>query len=743
MHRSIIPLTLLLAASPAFAAEVQVADTSLPDALDAIAGGTEATVILDTDSIAEVARRLLAGGHKLVDGRRLSSIDATGCVILATQQATRWTLDDNGRCAGDAAAFALAPEPSEAEPAATDAAVAEAPALEAAPPISESQVGDPVEPVPSPEASVAAAEPVPVREPAPQPPPAPTLPPAARQPEVAVGAGIQTPDRVSKFDGPADPGMIAFGLMYGTYAGAETGYLVGESLEEREEDHLYQGAVGGGIGGAIVGTSLGVMLAARRDYQPEEIGLLYSGSTLGAFYGAQFARAVIPVGADGDVERIHAASLAGSMAGVGLAILGADKAHGLGRQGGFALGTAVGWQTGAGFAAVLPPPPDRDRNGDGIAERIVPRRRDAALELTGALVYGGIASVANHAGIERPTPTTLALSLGHGAWIGAWSPVLFSETPTDRAIAGGLRLGTGVGYASAIGMAALGQPSPRAAAIQTAGWAAGSALGAGIPLSINDQAYGRQVVGPMLAGGVAGQVLGAVVAPAYDEFDANDAALLAVLESWTAYQALGWSLWASADGSRVPGRPIGYAMSAAGAGTLATLAISPRFDVSPAGSMALLSAGGWGTWAGMWGAQFAGAKTEGVWLTTLTTGNGAVLAAGLAQGLGWDPSWRHLGVVNGTGLIGTALGGLLGITVLYRDADWRPLIAATLSGSVLGLGAGAVLAARTKGPHVASLPELPGLRQVGLAAHVQAQPWMDEDGRPGAFLQVHLTETGK
>lgn len=247
----------------------------------------------------------------------------------------------------------------------------------------------------------------------------------------------------------------------------------------------------------------------------------------------------------------------------------------------------------------------------------------------------------------------------------------------------------------------------------------------------------------MLVGGLGGQVVGALVAPSYDHFDSSDAAMMGVLTSWTAYQSLGWGLYAASSEDQVSTRPIGHALSAAGAGTLLTIGMSPSLDIDPSGSIMLLSAGGWGSWGGAWGSQLFGAKEDQVWMATLVSGNGALLASGLAQGLGWRPDWRQTGVINGMGLLGTAAGGLVGVIALYDDADWRPLIASTLAGSALGLGTGAVLGSRPgrgKGRTV-SLPTLPGMG--GVAARVSAQPWMDDAGNPGAWVQIDLTEVVK
>ncbi|MCO4745640.1 MAG: hypothetical protein KC912_12680 [Proteobacteria bacterium] len=777
---TLLTLSFLCLPVVAGAAEVSVSDDELEDAVSAVVAGAEdPTVVLFADNLASTVARLYPHGWKLVDGRRNRvELNSGECVVRLERSWDAWKMIYGEGCQGTypapvagtespaapvEAAIAQTDAPAVDADAPVDAAVAEmdGPAADVAVASAEEASGETAADASAAAstgdvAALPAGAPKPVALPVAA--PAPVAPQAASVPRPVAPAVGTTPDVPTAADvrrepnapGTGDSALIAFGTLYGGFAGAETGYLIGEALEESETGHTYEGPVAGAIGGAVAGSTVAYMLSRRRDYTRDEVALMYSGTALGGFYGAQLARTFIPLGDDGARERIHAATLAGTMAGVGISSLAAPKAADIGDQGRFALASAVGWQAGAGVAAMIPGlHTDLDLTGDGIpnARRKGRRTISAPIEMAGAAAFGGVAALANRTGIDAPKATTLGLSLGHGAWIGGWAPLLFSDNPDARQISGGLRLGAGLGYISAVGMSAIGQPSPRGVGFQTAGWAAGSALGAGIPLSLGKYEHRRGVVAPMLAGGVAGQVLGASVTPLYDEFDANDAALAAVLESWTAYQAVGWSMWAnSSEGQPGSTKPIGYALSAAGAGSLVTLGMSPVLDVDPAGSMMLLSAGGWGSWGGAWGSQLAGADADEVWLSTLVAGNGTMVIAGAAQGIGWEPGWRDMGVINGTGLMGAAAGGLFGVIALYDKNDWDPLIASTLIGSGVGLGTGFVLAALPgKEPVVAlpSLPTVPGSRTTGLKARVSAQPWMDDNGNPGAWVQVDVTEIAR
>ncbi|MEM6929482.1 MAG: hypothetical protein AAF602_21255, partial [Myxococcota bacterium] len=329
-------------------------------------------------------------------------------------------------------------------------------------------------------------------------------------------------------------------------------------------------------------------------------------------------------------------------------------------------------------------------------------------------------------------------SLGHGAWLGGWSTLLFGDRVDDsQQVMSGLRIGLGAGYASSLVMSAFGEPTPRSAGMQVAGWAAGSALGAGLPLALlDDDAPPRQIVGPMLAAGIGGQVLGAALSPHF-ELDRDDGLLLGTLGAWTTYQAVGWGAYAEATtaGSR---RPFGYALTAAGAGSLVTLGLTPLLDVPPAGSVMLLSGGGWGTWYGAWGAELADLDGEATWITTLGAGNGALLGTGIALGAGWRPTWNDLAAIDGLGFVGAAAGGLVGVVFLYEDDNLDPLVISTLTGSTVGLVTGGILAAIDKGD---AAPKLGRLRLDGWQGTVSAMPLPGRDGSMGGIVTLDFKET--
>ncbi len=522
--------------------------------------------------------------------------------------------------------------------------------------------------------------------------------------------------------------LMAFGATYGAYAGAETGFLIGEFLEEDELAHTTQGIAPGLLGGSAIGLTTAYVLSRAKEPTLESQVLLFTTTSHGILYGAEVARALIPPGDPGRRERIHAAGLAGSMLGVGLGTAFGKKAAPLEDQALFTLASGVGWMTATGINDLA-----------SLGEESGDDRSRAAVVLGTTALFGGLGALANQTG-TRPGPTSLALSLAHGAWIGGWSPLLFDDSPAGRQISGGLRVGLGAGYASALLMSAFGEPSARSAGMQTAGWAAGSALGAGLPLALlDDEAPTRQIVGPMLAGGIGGQLLGAALSPHYD-IDAEDGLLLGTLGAWTTYQAIGWGVYANATLTSTR-QPFGYGLAAAGAGSLVTLGLTPLLDVPPSGSLMLLSGGGWGTWYGAWGSQLAGFDAEDTWLTTLAAGNGTLLATGVALGAGWRPTWTDLGAIDGLGLVGAAAGGLVGAVFLYDPDNFDPLVISTLAGSTAGLITGGVVAAVGKNDRAPRLGGLGRLRIDGWQGMVSAMPLPGADGSMGGMVTVDFHET--
>ena len=669
-------------------------------------------ILLRDEGAVQLVRRVLPETARVIvlqptedPMEALSWRGRSGCAVLVTRVGAEWDLMMTSSCPSLPASGALMLPPAQAQPLPTEGWQAE------------EEIDLPVVVAAAPSPEVAAAPPSQV-----------IVPPAAPLREQ-----VERPTRKPRSEQAAHGLTIAYGGMYGAYAGGMGAWLVGEALEESEEAHRAQGVAPGALVGSVTGATAAHFLSKSSHASPRAAGLLYTSTGVGWYYGEQLGRMLIGPDAPGATERIRASGLAGSMAGIGIGIAKGDKAAPLGHQAHFVMATGIGWVAGHGIGDLA----RLDRQED--------RRARGGIETGMSLCLGAASLAFNHSGKEGPKPGTIALSMADGAWFGGWAPFLFDDAPTSQQAWGGAELGTGLGYATAITMAVAGQPSPASAGLQAIGLAAGSSLGAGIPLLTGEEGKTRAVVGPMLLGGAAGQVLGAAVAPHY-KIEPNDRLLLTTLESWTAYQAVGWSVFARQTGA-TNAQSVGYALTAGGAGTLASMALIPALDVSPEGSVMLLSGGAWGTWFGAWGSQMAHGDADGLWLASLSAGDGALLATAIGQGIGWKPTWKQTASINGFGLLGAAAGGLLGAIALYDPNDWTPVSASIVAGSGAGLIAGGIIGSmgghkgKAQSQLLAPIDHLTA--KLPFDTQIQALPWSDEGGSPGVWLQVDLSERAR
>ncbi len=513
---------------------------------------------------------------------------------------------------------------------------------------------------------------------------------------------------------------VAYGGALGVYGGGTLVYMVQSWGGDAEGEDVGLFPLGAVLGGGAVG--LGTATLLMRDQGPSLDQAMHLGSSgvLGTFGGFQLARALIPPGADAEEQRIAAAGLLGATAGTGLGLLTLGSAPSREQTFAMDLGALVGWQAGAGGAAVSGHP------------RADAPQIHAASSLAGAAVLGVTAGALDRAGLSRPEPELLMTTLGQGAWIGLWTPWLIADEPSGTEVFGALRLGLGAGYLGALVAAPVLEPSPRSTALQAGGALAGNALGAGLPLAFGQQDR-RAVLGPMLGGSVAGQVVGAVIAPRYD-LSEEDVLTLGVLESWTLWQSLGWNLYSREVGVD-SSRALGLGLTLGGAGTAAAIGLAPVIELSPQENALLFTGAGWGTWTGGFGALLLDGEPQQIVGGALVLGDLGMLGAATTAAF-WDPSWLDVGLINGVGALGGALGGLSGVIFLYDRQDPRGVATLSLVGSTLGLGAGAVLAARSPETESARALVLPGRPQLPVRLALSASPWLDEEGQQGWSVQL-------
>lgn len=524
------------------------------------------------------------------------------------------------------------------------------------------------------------------------------------------------PDRFFGADG--NTLLLAWGASTGAYLGGSLGWLANTDSG---------GAVATGLllGGAAVPVTIYVLLGDR-EVSLDQSMALGSAGTLGAFTGIQAARMFIPPGDESEHDRIVLAGVLGTMAGTGLGVALMPVAPDRHFTWSMDIGALIGWQTAAAA---------NDLVGLSLPEH---RQLRAGVSLAGATAMGATMYALRASGAQRPSGSLSAIGLAHGTWLGLWSPYLVTDNPESRHVWAGLRMGLGTGYIATQALAPLVDPSGKSVALQLTGIAAGNALGAGIPMALgHDPAFSpRPVVLPMLAGGVAGQALGAAVSP-YWEVSSNDALLMSMLGLWTGYQAIGWGYY----GSYWPGSPsirLGTALTAAGSGTLLTMGLAPLVEVEAAEAILIGTSGGWGTWYGGWIGHLLRMDPRAHWVTTLSAGNAALLGTAMLSAGPLQASWADVGVVNGLAALGGASGALVGV-VASPDVD--TVATAGLIGTTLGLGAGIALAARSSGGDGAAfLPEIPMVERLPVDPMLQVQPWADEEGNPGVWVELTVRE---
>ncbi|MBT3220631.1 MAG: hypothetical protein HN348_16215, partial [Proteobacteria bacterium] len=515
--------------------------------------------------------------------------------------------------------------------------------------------------------------------------------------------------------GPS-PWMMGYGGLMGGYTGGVVAHLIDDKK--------------GAAPGTLIGMGLGVgtaglvtMLNKSDKMGANEAILLSSTSGIGTWTGYEVARAFLPDDALLLDDRMHAAGLLGTYAGAGLGLALSRKAPSWKKTLNHDLAWAIGWQAGAGAA--------RMATDD--------RRWNAGASLMGGAAMLGTSIALDAAGAPAPKATLAAVSLTHGAWLGLWAPLLVEKNPDLSAFWGGARLGLGAGYLMSRLLAPAVAPDGRSLALQSVGIVAGNGLGAGIPLmlgaSLKDDP--RLVVAPMLASGLVGQIAGGLISPHY-RLSKDDTALLAVMETWTAYNAIGWSLvgWHSTSS---PSVTAGAALTAASAGTLLATGLAPVIDVSPAESIMLAAGGGWGTWYGAWSSELAGLEPEQGWLVSLGAGNAALIGTAALVAGPVQADWVDVGIINGLGAAGGAGGALVGIVA---SPDLEAAAIGSLVGSTVGLGTGIALAlAAPKASD--TLPSLGKKFDLPVDPHLQVSPWTDEEGAPGVYMEIKLTERAR
>ncbi len=484
------------------------------------------------------------------------------------------------------------------------------------------------------------------------------------------------------------------------------------------------------VGALGVGTT--ALLTRNKHYSADQFATLLTGGAVGGWFGAELGRALIAHDEPGAEERTLMASNLGALSGTGLAILALNNPLDAKQAWMMDITGLVGWQIGAGAGDLL----GLDYAGD--------RSTRAMIELGSGAVFG-LASMGFAEG-GLPRAGSLGIAMAHGTWAGTWAPVLMSDSPSTQQVMGGLRMGLGAGYMGGLALSrAMGPQSFQDIFLQGAGWGAGAALGAGIPMLMGVDESLSQIVGPMLAGGLAGHAAGAALAPHYN-VNGKDLAFTALLEAWTGYQAIGWALYMDDAYGYDDRAAAGGFLTTAGAGTLMAFGFPSFVDLEIAETTMVASAGGWGTWYGGWVGELVELDPQTHLIALLGAGDAALLGTAAFASGAWDPDWSDVAVINGAGLAGGAMGAMAGVVA---SPGRKSLAAGALVGSTAGLGLGWWMTQNGAADAVSLnwSPQLPRhLGSVLPRTHLKAlptlAPWMDADGNPGAWVQLLVLQTG-
>ena len=538
-----------------------------------------------------------------------------------------------------------------------------------------------------------------------------------------VGYAESIADELGDLLGDSLSDAVTVSFLHGGFVGAQVGAALGYGLDGDAETAVLGGLAGGGlyaIGGALGATATELSLERAAAAHNSAMILGWAGYEVGRIAVASPAhegKRILAFGALG--------GLAGSGAGLAAGSLPVEPTTWYGTS----LGTAAGWSIGAGTASLL-----------GHEEH--ERRPRAALGLGVGAGVGAASFTAHHLGQPLPPPGLATLNMAQGTWVGGWAPFVALEQPGYGQRTGGMLVGLGGGYLVAAATSPLFDTDAKLLGLQGLGFAAGSAIGAGIPLSTGIEGHPRGMVLPMLIGGVGGHVGGSLLAPSY-QLNKADAYFLPLLQGWAVYQTIGWIIYG--DQATDQRQAAGFGLTAAGVGTAAAWTVPAVVDLSPPQTVLAFSGSLWGTWYGAWGAYLAQVQAGRRLAPTLVAGNVGLLGAALPEALGWRPSWAQVGVINGGGALGAGLGALVGV---LASPDAATIGTASLIGTTAGFVGGGLAASRMDDGEAADtaaliLPQPAWRARLPFRASWTAAPWQDDDGGVGAWVQADLTRRAR
>lgn len=262
--------------------------------------------------------------------------------------------------------------------------------------------------------------------------------------------------------------------------------------------------------------------------------------------------------------------------------------------------------------------------------------------------------------------------------------------PDKQRQVNGLRwLGLGLGLGGVLTGSAFWQPT--ASDVQLIAYASilGHALGGGIPLIGTKPGDDRStaMTSSAIAGLASGVAMGLLTGPLKLEIADGDGLIIPLGLAFSAWQGFGWA--SRAGGSDFEGNRLGIGLTIAGAGGLATVALSQFAEVSAWKAAWAFSGAAWGGWLFGWGAYTQYASENGI-MTMALVGSGLGLAAGsllVSPLIGVDPA--RLAWTSIFGVAGMTLASMTAVFVDDLSSDTRTVSTANVAGSIVGLAVGA------------------------------------------------------
>ncbi len=532
---------------------------------------------------------------------------------------------------------------------------------------------------------------------------------------------------------PSDQLDTGAGLLVSYGAGA--GHLLGASFYTVVQGSWEpEGSFGVGMLTAAGGMASSWFYVRNRGFTRDQAALAWSSGAWGTYGGLQLARIIISPDSQLAIQRTAAATALSNVGATGLAMLFRARAPGL-ETSGLWLGAGLAGHTfGAGLGRLVALDPVDDR------------RAIAGLQLGGAALAGvGAWAGARFTGLTLPSPGLASFYTAQGAWLGLWVPFVADVEGTERQLAGAVQIGAALGAAASMGLAPLAYGHTRRVAGQGTGFVLGSWVGYGVSsVFVRDPSLRSRGAG-LIVGALAGEAAGAWLGPRYPA-DTTAALASGGLSAWGLYQGIGWARWAAQDArddADSSAREQGLFSLNWALGSSLGLALPALDDLASGTSASALSAGAWGSAYGHWVSTLA-RQTDNDRLRNMLLAGDAALITSLVATQFRPVSVTEALVVDGCGLAGATVGGLIGIAV---NGEPRTSTLGATVGASIGLAGGTALALwlEDAGPSLSLDPPTPR-RPRWLPAHspvvpsVMAAPWFDDDGGTGGLVQLTWME---